>query len=46
MAQSDPGIANLMKETAILQLIQSHLEDERESVKNVATWTMRIFSES
>ncbi len=44
MLRNVPGIAKLlMWETSIFQLVQSHLDDERESIKNFATGTMEQF---
>ncbi len=44
MALSDPVVVTLIREKSILQLILSHFEDERASIKEADTWTMQIFS--
>ncbi len=43
MIQSDPGFSEmLINETSVLQLVQSHLEDERECIKEVASLAMEL----
>ncbi len=45
MLEIAPGFAEmLINETSVLQLVQSHLEDERESVKEVASLAMELYS--
>ncbi len=45
MLQSAPGSAEMLTgETSIIQLVQSHLEDERECIKEVASLAMEVYS--
>ncbi len=45
MREIAPGSAEMLKnETSVLQLVQSHVEDERKCIKELASLAMELYS--